>query len=479
MEGKAKKKKTLWNLADSLEGDKVVWIIVILLILLSIVAIFSSTSQMTFKGNTSRMDIVGEQLIMSVAGLVIILICCKIPRIGFLSVISQFGYVASMIPLLLLVIAKALSDGEMKLGFITIEKINDAWRTITIGGFQIHVLEFVKVAMVMYMAWAVNSLRNDRFLIANILGERYPVWKKPLTKKIAYIYFPLFSVCLCSIVASFSTMVFIGAIMIATLFIGGVKIKELFPLIGIGTALLAICILIHINGIGEKLFPSLDTRLDTAISRLTGPGLNEKLKIMEENKPNTTEFQKAWDDTKQPVSALIAIKEGKLVGKGPGKSTQRYVVSIMYEDYMFSFIVEEYGLVGAVIVLILYISLLARGSIIVRNCENQFAKTAVAGLVLLISGQAMMHIAVNCNMVPMTGQTLPMVSRGNSSFLMFSVAFGIILSISKMAKKKIERETAKADPLVDRSIKNEDGEAVASAQENECRDHITDDYSNE
>lgn len=479
MEGKVRKKKNLWNFADYLEGDKVVWIIVILLILFSIVAIFSSTSQITFNGSTSRMEIVGEQLILSAAGLALILICCKIPKIGFFSVISQLGYVASMIPLLLLVIANAQSNDEMKLGFMTVEKINSAWRIIRIGGFQFHVFEFVKVAMVMYVAWAVNALRNDRFLIANILGEKYPIWKKKLTKEIVYIYFPVFSVCLCMMVGSLSSTLFIGAILIATFLIGGVKIrlKELLPVIGIGAALLCICIVINISIKDEskKLFP----HLDTAIGRLTEPGLNERLKIMENSRPYSTEFQEAYDKAKQPASALIAIKEGKIIGKGPGKSTQRYVVAIMYEDYMFSFIVEEYGLLGAVIVLVLYISLLARGAIIVRNCENQFAKTAVAGLILLITGQAMMHIAVNCDIIPLTGQTLPMVSRGNSSFLMFSIAFGIILSISKMAKKKIEREAAQADPLVDRSIKNEAEASVASAYENEGQDYGSDDSNNE
>ena len=155
------------------------------------------------------------------------------------------------------------------------------------------------------------------------------------------------------------------------------------------------------------------------------------------------------------MSAKIAIHEGRVVGKGPGRSTQRYVVPIMFEDYMYSFIVEEYGLLGGLLVIILYLSLLARGSIIVRNCDNHFAKTAVAGLVLLITCQAMMHIAINCDMGPLTGQTLPMISHGNSSFLMFSLAFGIILSISKMAKRKIAREAAKAEPLVDRAIKDE------------------------
>ena len=159
------------------------------------------------------------------------------------------------------------------------------------------------------------------------------------------------------------------------------------------------------------------------------------------NEPqNSKQFQKALDKMKQPVSAKIAIHEGGLFGKGPGRSTQRYVVPIMFEDYMFSFIVEEYGLMGGILVIILYISLLARGSIIVRNCDNHFAKTAIAGLVVLITGQAMMHIMINCDLGPLTGQTLPMVSLGKSSFLMFSLAFGIILSISRIAKRKIARE---------------------------------------
>jgi len=129
----------------------------------------------------------------------------------------------------------------------------------------------------------------------------------------------------------------------------------------------------------------------------------------------------------------------------------------MFEDYMFSFIVEEYGLLGGLFVIILYTSLLARGSIIVRNCDNHFAKTAVAGLVLLITGQAMMHIMINCDLGPLTGQTLPLVSHGNSSFLMFSLAFGIILSISKMARRKIAREAEKATPLVEHAENDEVG----------------------
>ena len=117
---------------------------------------------------------------------------------------------------------------------------------------------------------------------------------------------------------------------------------------------------------------------------------------------------------------------------------------------MFSFIIEEFGLWGALTIIILYLSLLARGSIIVRNCGNDiFAKVAVAGLCLLISGQAFLHIFVNVDIGPMTGQTLPLISHGTSAFICFCVAFGIILSLSRIAGRRIDRETRDAEPLME------------------------------
>ncbi len=430
---------------DSLEGDKVVWMIVILLILFSIVAIFSSTSLLALKQKTTRMAIISEQLGLSLIGLAVIFICCCVKRIGFFRIFSQLGYAVSIG--LLLILALHIDKGLVKALYL-----NQAWRIVSVFGLQVHVFEVVKVAMIMYLAWAVNALRNDSFLVANLLSEKHPVWKKPLVKKITYIYFPIFSVCLLMMIGSLSSTLFIGGMMFITILIGGIDLKDLIKPIAIGIGLLAVCI--GLNAVcdeGNKLFP----HLDSALNRVTGDAIEDNLRIMRESPQNSVEFQKALDKVKQPISAKIAIHEGGLIGKGPGRSTQRYVVPIMFEDYMFSFVVEEYGLLGGIFVIILYISLLARGSIIVRNCDNHFAKTAVAGLVLLITGQAMMHIAINCDMGPLTGQTLPMISHGNSSFLMFSLAFGIILSISKMAKRKIAREASKAEPLVDRAIKDD------------------------
>lgn len=444
MAEETKKKKTLWNFVDSLEGDKVVWMIVILLILFSIVAIFSSTSLLALQQKTTRMAIISEQMVVSLVGLGVIIVCCCIKKIGFFRIVSQLGYAVSIG--LLSILALHISAGPVKALYI-----NHAWRIVSVFGFQVHVFEVVKVAMIMYLAWAVNAFRNDSFVIANLLGEKYPFWKKPLVKKFVYIYLPICSVCLIMMMGSLSSTVFIGGMMFITILIGGISVKELVKPAGALIVFLGIIAVVDSNRDGKKLFP----HLDSAISRVTGAGTEDNLKIIRESPQNSKEFQDALDDIKQPMSAKIAIHEGRVVGKGPGRSTQRYVVPIMFEDYMYSFIVEEYGLLGGLLVIILYISLLARGSIIVRNCDNHFAKTAVAGLVLLITCQAMMHIAINCDMGPLTGQTLPMISHGNSSFLMFSLAFGIILSISKMAKRKIAREAAKAEPLVDRAIKDE------------------------
>jgi cell division protein FtsW len=159
------------------------------------------------------------------------------------------------------------------------------------------------------------------------------------------------------------------------------------------------------------------------------------------------EFYDLLDEIKQPYSAKIAVHEGGIKGKGSGNSTQKYVVSNIYGDYMFSFLIEEYGLIGGIIVIFLYVSLLARGSTIARLCSNEYAKIAVGGLSVLITGQAFMHMFVNVDIGPMTGQTLPLISHGSSAFLMFSIAFGVILSISRMTREKIKEEEEAAEPI--------------------------------
>ena len=194
---------------------------------------------------------------------------------------------------------------------------------------------------------------------------------------------------------------------------------------------LALCLFGIHKASGGDFMP----RMKTFTSRMNASYDTE---ILDQYKLESRDFYKARDKIKQPYGAKLAVHEGRLFGKGSGNSTQRYSVTHIYSDSMFSFLIEEYGLLGGILIIILYISLIARSSMIARLCGNEFARIAVGGLAFLITGQAFMHMLVNVDIMPMTGQTLPLLSDGASAFLVSCVAFGTILSISRMAKKKTQ-----------------------------------------
>ena len=419
------KKRTVWNFFDRIEGDKVVWIIVLMLILISIVCIFSSTSRL-LEGSQTRLDIVKSQLFVVAAGLVLIIVCYNIKNIKIFRWLSQWGALASFALLALLLI-------KVDTPIVRSIELNGARRILQIAGVQVHVFEVVKVAMVLYLAWAMDALKKGEL--------KWP--RKEIWKKILFIYFPFVAILLMIIPGSNSAALFIGGIMFIVILLGGGNLRDMALL-----AVMAIVLIAGCWGIYELSGHKALGRIGTAVSRLSEHDDWEQ-KVLDA-RPGSDEYYKALDKIRQPYSAKIAIKEGGVLGKGPGQSTQRYVVPDISEDYMYSFIIEEYGLWGALIVIFLYVSLLARGSIIVRNCgKDLYAKISVAGLCLLISGQAFLHMFVNADIGPMTGQTLPLISHGNSAFLCFSLAFGIILSFSRIAQRRIEKEQREAQPLIE------------------------------
>lgn len=419
------KKRTFWNFADSFEGDKVVWIIVLLLILISSVCMFSSTSRLLRDGMT-RIDLMRGQLLIVAIGLGLIIVCYNIKNIKFFQWCSQWGFALSFIMLVLLV-------SKVDLPFLKSIELNGARRILQIGGVQVHVFEVVKVAMVLYLSWALDALKR------NVV--KWP--QKTIWKKVAYLYAPFLIVLLLVIPGSNSASIFIGGIMFILILLGGGNFKELMMLALAGAVIIGLCFGIYKVSDGKAM-----GRIGTAISRITEN--DDDVEIFLNSQKGSIEWQDALDAIRQPYSAKIAVHEGGFFGKGPGQSTQRYVVPDISEDYMFSFIIEEYGILGALVVIFLYVSLLARGSLIVRNCGNDtYAKLTVAGLCLLISGQAFLHMFVNADIGPMTGQTLPLISHGNSAFLCFCLAFGIILSFSRIASRRIEREAKNAEPLME------------------------------
>lgn len=428
METKTKTgKRSLWNLFENIEGDKVVWMIVLLLMLISVLCMFSSTSQLLGNGQ-SRIDVVKDQVILVAFGIGLVILIYNIRNLNFIMWLSRWGFLLSFVLL-------AMLDLKVNLGFIRSVEINGARRILQVGPVQVHVFEVVKVAMIMYLAWALDAFKRG-----TLKGPKKDIWKK-----ILYIYLPFVVSFLMIIPGSNSSAVVIGGMMFITILIGGGNIRDMAILVGAGVLMVAGAYAVYSISDGKVM-----KRIGTGISRIFDKEDYEQQVI--DARVGSVEYYKALDKIRQPYSAKIAIHEGGLIGKGPGQSTQRYVVPDISEDYMFSFIIEEYGVLGGIIVLMLYISLLARGSIIVRNCGNNlFAKLAVAGLLILIVLQAFLHMFVNCDIGPMTGQTLPLISHGTSAFLCFSVAFGIILSISRYASRRMKREQQQAQPLVERT----------------------------
>lgn len=435
MAGTRKKAFGFDNLIDWLEGDRIIWIIVFAIIMFSIVGMASSTSLLAKLNSASRFDYAIQQVYISFGGLVLIWLICKFGRVGILKFLSRLGFIGSA---LLLILLDSHFQGIPFLTPVETQPGSGTWRTIIMFGVPVMVYEVVKVAMVMYLAWALQTLKQKETQLADKLAAFG--WLRFLSteegKVMFYVGAPMVIVFLLELAGSNSSAIFLGLVMGFTVIVGKMKFKYIFHLILAGVIALGL-----VFGMQKITGWKFLTRVTTAISRVSDFH-GDPVKELHKHEPGTLAFQRILDGSKQVTSAKVAVSTGGLLGKGPGKSTQRYIVSVMYEDYMFSFIIEEYGLLGGMLILMLYGTLLARGSIIVRNCDTVFARCTVAGLVALISCQALLHILVNVDLIPMTGQNLPMISHGNSSFLCFCIAFGVILSISRMAKKKIARETA-------------------------------------
>ena len=464
-------KKSIWNFIDCIEGDKVTLIILLLLTLISILAIFSSTSTLT-GATRDRLDLLKEHAKFIGYGYIAIYFIYKIKSIKWIRRLSQLGFGVSFVFLIIL-------DFKLNLGFIRYEKINEASRTLNLLGQHLHVFEVTKIAMVMYMAWALHSYRQDceasakgkkspTFWILNRLSKKpaFASLASPIWKRIFYIYIPWISVTALVLKGSNSSALLIGGICMLMILIGKMPFKEIAVIFAAGIIGLACCVGIYFAS-DKEVFKEM--RFDELISRLTADYSIERLIEIENDPklgPKSTEWYTVRDEIKQPYSARIAIHEGGFFGKLSGNSTQKYVTTHIYSDYMYSFLIEEYGLFGGFIILALFVSLLARGSFIAKQCQHDFAKYAVGGLSLLISGQAFLHICVNTGIFPMTGQTLPMISDGSFAFLMFCIGFGIILCISKMVKKQMQEQEEKIAAILEEEKKFDDIQSALNVVEN-------------
>lgn len=376
-----------------LRGDKVIWIIVFLLCLISIAAVYSSSSSLAFSEKKSTMDYLLRQLKFVVFSLTTLFVFYNIP----LGIYRMFSYLVMPLSILLLVVT--LTSGA---------SYNSADRWIKVFGFTIHTGEIAKIATIMYLSRVMEARKFETF-------KEFAIW----------IIAPTGIVILLILYGSISTGLLVTAVTFVMLVVAGIKWMHLLKASLIAISAGALVLLLNLS---FGIFPRVETAVNRIKNFATEDTLTSELTPMQR--------QQILDKTYQANMARIAVASVGVLGKGPGNSTQRNFLPHPYSDFIYAIIIEEWGLlIGGIGVLMLYLWFLARAIIITKKCTTIFSSMLVMGLAILITTQALLHICVNVGLLPVTGHTLPLISLGGTSLMIMGGAFGIILSVSRTVEK--------------------------------------------
>ena len=384
-------------------GDTVLWVIVAALVVISILVVYSSTAKMGYNPRDARTTIglLRQHLIILLAMCVPIVLVVHRINCRVYNRISAVFYFASL----------ALTVAVQFMGVAT----NGAARWIPIFGFQFQPSEALKIATILFLARQLSSRQStiDRLRIIPSLNpiswfkdpEQKRIWKTGTLP----ILMPMLASCVAIFPAHTSSAILVFGVSWVMMLIGRVKFVELAKIIGLAVAGVA---LIATLGLG---------RADTA-----GGRISTWVELW-----TNSQVDKDVHKLTDPERAMIAIHEGGLLGRGAGRSAVRVEITHPESDYIYAFFVEEYGLIMALLVLLLYLWIFFRGIEIFKRCETAFPGLLVLGLVLLITCQALLHIMVAVNLFPSTGQNLPLISRGGSSMIFTALAIGMIQSVSR------------------------------------------------
>jgi cell division protein FtsW len=364
------------KIAAELKGDRTIWMVVAMLCFASILAVYSATGTLAWKSKNGDTTLYLLLHILRLGfGLVLIYMCHLL----------HYQRYNRMAPFLLLTVVVLLVF-TLLFGV----RINEASRWISVAGISFQPSELAKIVLVIYVARELT--RKQEYINS---------WKDAFVP----IILPVLGVCGLIAPANLSTSLVLFATCIALMFIGRVRPRYIFLLALLGVVLFAGLIVL-----GE-FFPNL-VRVDTWISRIRDYVYN-------------------GDGGYQVQQAKIAIANGGLFGVGPGNSISRNFLPYVYADFIYPLICEEYGFVGGVVIIGLYLMLFFRTVSLVTRSPKAFGTFLAMGLSLSLTIQALANMAVSVHLVPATGLTLPMISMGGTSIIFTSIALGIILSVSK------------------------------------------------
>ena len=374
-----------------LGGDRAIWVVVMLQALLSLLLVYSSIVTLAYKyqgGNTFYYVIKHGSFVLS--GFVIIYLVHRV-NYRFLSGVSKI-LVWCVVPLLLLTL-------------VTGNNINNAsrWLTIPIINQSFQTSDLAKIALIMFLA---------RFLAV----------RKDSLDDFKRTFLPAMGVVLLVVglilPANLSTALVLLMLSMLVMFMAGVSIKNLLSVIPVG--LIGLLLVVAVYKVSPDTFPRFKT-WEARIQRFGSDEVNV-------------------NGNYQADQAKIAIATGGLLGKGPGNSTQRNFLPSSFSDFIYAIVIEEYGFLGGMGMVFLYLILLFRSIKIAQKAQGSFASNLVLGLSFGLVIQALINMLVNVNLLPVTGQTLPLVSMGGTSMWFTSVAVGIILGVSRDVEKQSEVE---------------------------------------
>lgn len=408
-------KKTLSNI---FKGDKVIWMIFFFLCIISVVEVFSASSGLTYKSGSYFSPLIKHLgiLLMGIFCMVITLnIKCK-----YFKILTPFMLVISFITLIWV--------------FFAGQSTNGAQRWVSFIGIQFQPSEIAKGTLVLATAQILSALQTDHGADKNAF--------KFILIVCAFIV-PLIGL------ENLSTAALLCLVILLMMVIGRVPMRQLGKLMGV-TLVLILIIFAGVMLLGtdrgdvetsknmteqvaqqkkdEGLLGKIFHRADTWKSRI------DKFTSSKEVTPAEVDL----DTDAQVAHANIAIASSNVVGKGPGNSVERDFLSQAFSDFIYAIIIEELGVEGAVAVAVLYIMLLFRTGRIASRCENNFPALLAMGLALLLVTQALFNMCVAVGLAPVTGQPLPLISKGGTSTMINCIYVGVILSVSRSAKKKGE-----------------------------------------
>ncbi len=404
------------KLGNIFKGDKVIWMVFFFLCMVSIVEVYSASSSLSYKGGNYWSPILKHCGILAIGTFMMVVVLnvkCK-----YFKLVTPFLLFFSFVTLLWVLVAG--------------QATNDANRWMNFLGIQFQPSEIGKGALVLAVAQILSAMQTNE-------GADKKAFK--------YILFVSAFIVLPIVPENLSTAMLISVTVVLMMFIGRVPLQQIGKLLGVVALIGVVGItMVMLVGTDEKKAADKQVLTEQVAVEKEEPSMAEKLlHRMDTWKARINKFLSSeevapedydLDKDAQVGHANIAIASSNIVGKGPGNSNERDFLSQAFSDFIYAIIIEEMGIEGAAMVALLYIILLFRTGRIANRCENSFPALLAMGIALLLVTQALFNMLVAVGLAPVTGQPLPLISKGGTSTIINCIYIGVILSISRSARKK-------------------------------------------